>query len=157
MTFLDDKYFVRGKIDLRLYTDTFYYDADPDFSTSHDFKVAKIIANDLLCVYLNSEVVALDRRKSGNAKHPACSKNKYTWTASKNALVELIYALHASGVINEGRVDIKEIALLFENTFNIDQSDVYRTFLEIKGRNQPTKFLDTLKIALTQKIKEQLD
>jgi len=36
MVYIDDKYFVRGKLDIRLFVDTFIYDADPDFSTSHD-------------------------------------------------------------------------------------------------------------------------
>ncbi|SEM92029.1 RteC protein, partial [Chryseobacterium taichungense] len=30
--------------------DTFYFEADHRFSTSHDYKVAKIIANDLIQV-----------------------------------------------------------------------------------------------------------
>lgn len=157
MNYLDDKYFVRGKIDLRLHVDTFYYDADPEFSTSHDFKVAKILANDLLCVYLNSEIAALDRREFNSTKQITFPKGKYVWTASKNAMVELVYALHAANAINDGKIDIKELALFFEATFNIDLADVYRTFLEIKGRNQPAKFLDSLKNALTEKINEQLE
>ena len=155
MTYLDEKYFVRGIIDIRLYANTFYYDTDPDFSKSYDFKVSKILANDRLSVYLNCEIATLERGESRTYNQFTIPKGKYSWTASKNAMVELIYALHASGAINDGRVDIKELALFFENTFNIDLSDVYRTFLEIKGRNQPTKFLDTLKCVLTQKTNEQ--
>jgi predicted nucleic-acid-binding protein len=157
MVYLDDKYFVRGKHDLHLYIDTFYFDADPEFSTSHDFKVAKIMANDLLCVYLKSEIAALEKKELGSTKQVTIPKGKYVWTASKNALVELVYALHAANAINEGKVDIKELALFFEATFNIDLADVYRTFLEIKGRNQPSKFLDCLKNALTEKINEHLE
>ncbi len=62
MTYLDDKYFVRGKLDLRQHVDTFIYDADPDFSTSHDYKVAKILANDLLSIYLKSELSIMERK-----------------------------------------------------------------------------------------------
>ena len=58
MTYLDDKYFVRGKLDIRLYSDPFVYDTDPGFSTGHDYKVARIMANDLLSVYLNSELAS---------------------------------------------------------------------------------------------------
>ena len=60
--FLDHKYFVRGKYDIRLTLDTFYFETDPLFSTSHDYKVAKIIANDLLQVYLEDTISSLERK-----------------------------------------------------------------------------------------------
>lgn len=76
MTYLDDKYFVRGKVDLYLYADTFYYDADPGFSTSHDYKVARIIANDLLSVYTKSELAAIDRKEYLTNRQPQFTKGK---------------------------------------------------------------------------------
>jgi hypothetical protein len=54
-SFLDEKFFVRGKHDIRLWLDTFYFEADHRFSTSHDYKVAKIIANDLIQVYFGRQ------------------------------------------------------------------------------------------------------
>jgi len=156
MTYLDDKYFVRGKLDLRLYVNTFSYDSDPDFSTSHDYKIAKILANDLLCIYLKSEIAALDRKEQNN-RSGQIRKSKYAWTDTKISLVELIYALQACGCINNGSVDIKEIALFVENIFDIDLGDFYRTYLEIKNRQNPPKFLDTMRAALVKKIEEQDD
>lgn len=155
MTYLDDKYFVRGNFDIRLYLGTFIYDADPDFSTSHDFKVAKILANDLLCIYLNSEIAALDRKELNNNKSTVYPKGKYAWTESKVSLIELIYAIQVSGCINHGMVDIKELALFFETLFNVDLGDYYRTYLQIKSRQQPAKFIETLKASLIKKIEEQ--
>jgi hypothetical protein len=58
-TFLDNKYFIRGKDDLNLYEDTLMIYVDPDFSTSHDYMVSEIIANDRLKVFLNIEIEAL--------------------------------------------------------------------------------------------------
>lgn len=58
-TYLDDKYFIRGKEDLNLYQDTVMIYVDPDFSTSHDYMVSKIIANDRLKVFLSTEVKSL--------------------------------------------------------------------------------------------------
>ena len=58
-TFLDNKYFIRGKEDINLYQDTLMIYVDPDFSTSHDYMVSKIIANDRLKVFLNTEIEAL--------------------------------------------------------------------------------------------------
>ena len=77
-SFVDEKFFVRGKHDIRLWLDTFYFEADHRFSTSHDYKVAKIIANDLIQVYLE------DRLNNINVKRG--SDNSLKWTASKTAL-----------------------------------------------------------------------
>lgn len=152
-THLDEKYFVRNKLDIHLCLDDYAFDTDPDFSTSHDHKVARILANDMLNTYLNEQLKLLDQPKEQPL--PETGRCKSDWTDPKIALVELIYALQAYGCINNGLCDIKEIAHLFETIFNIDLGDFYRTFLEIKSRQNPTKFLDSLRSALIHKIEEQ--
>ncbi|KOS05760.1 tetracycline regulation of excision, RteC [Flavobacterium akiainvivens] len=147
-SFLDEKFFIRGNHDIRLWLDTFYFEADHRFSTSHDYKVAKIIANDLIQVYLESRLNSLNLKK--------VSENSLKWTASKTALTELIYALYSNGVFNNGNTDIKLIAKNFENAFNIDLGDFYHTFMELKARKiNRTKFLDNLCEALIKKMDEQ--
>ncbi len=155
MTYLDDKYFVRGRLDLRLYVDTFIYDADPDFSTSHDYKVAKILANDLLNIYLKSELAIMERKDLSANKNFIISKGKYTWTDSKAALTEFIYAIHSVKCINNGNIEIKEIADFLESLFRINLGDYYRDYLQIKSRQNQTKFLDALKNSLINRINEQ--
>ena len=148
-SFLDENFFIRGKHDIRLWLDTFYFEADHRFSTSHDYKVAKILANDLIQVYLEDQL---------NNKHykKANSKSPLSWTGSKTALTELIYALYAQGVFNNGNTDIKLIAKTFESTFNINLGDFYHTFMELKARKiNRTKFLDILCEALIKKMDEQ--
>ncbi len=147
-SFFDEQFFVRGKHDIRLWLDTFYFEADHRFSTSHDYKVAKIIANDLIQVYLE------DRLNNINVKK--VSDNSLIWTASKTALTELIYALYSHGVFNNGNTDIKLIAKTFEDAFNIELGDFYHTFMELKARKiNRTKFLDRLCEALIKKMDEQ--
>ena len=147
-SFIDDKLFVRGKYDIKLSLDTFYFEADHRFSTSHDYKVAKIIANDLIQVYLE------DRLNNINVKRG--SDNSLKWTASKTALTELIYALYSHGVFNNGNTDIKLIAKTFEEAFNIELGDFYHTFMELKARKiNRTKFLDSLCEALIKKMDEK--
>ena len=58
-TYLDGKYFIRGQEDLNRYQDTLMIYIDPDFSTSHDYMVSEIIANDRLKVFLSTEIEAL--------------------------------------------------------------------------------------------------
>ena len=147
-SFVDEKFFMRGKHDIRLWLDTFYFEADHRFSTSHDYKVAKIIANDLIQVYLEDRLNNLNLKKG--------SDNSLKWTASKTALTELIYALYSHGAFNGGNADIKLIAKTFEDAFNIELGDFYHTFMELKARKiNRTKFLDSLCEALIKKMDEQ--
>lgn len=155
LTFLDDKYFLRGKVDIRLYVDTFIYDADPDFSTSHDYKAAKILANDLLSIYLKSELSALERKDFASAKNMLSAKGKYVWTDSGIALTELIYSLKAARSINYGNFDIKEMAAFMEFIFKADIGDYYHEFMQMKARQNPTRYLDSLKAALLKKMSEK--
>ena len=152
--YLDHKYFVRGKYDIRLTLDTFYFETDPLFSTSHDYKVAKIIANDLLQVYLEDSITSLER-KDTNMVTQDFPKVKLYWTESKTALIELIYALHSHGAFENGRADIKDIAASFEFLFGVELGDYYRTFLELRMRKTGrTKFLHSLINSLTKKMDE---
>lgn len=156
--YLDHKYFVRGKQDIRLTLDSFFFETDPNFSTSHDFKVSNILANDLLNVYLEDELNKLDMRDINNGKSQVEPKVKLAWTDSKVALIELMYALQARGVFNNGIADLKEIAAFFENLFDIDLGQYHRTFLEIRIRKTGrTKFLDSLRDSLTRRMDEADD
>jgi len=156
-TFLDDKFFVRGREDLHFHLDNLMIYIDPDFSTSQDCMVAKIVANDRLEVFLKTELDALSI-KSNNTSwvQPAILGNTpLQWTDSKTALIELIYALYACGSLNNGRCEIRELTAFFEQIFNVRLTDIYRTFLEIKGRAAQTKYIDNLKTALLRKIDEE--
>src|SRR5690606_11241895 len=98
---LDGRYFVRRRFDLKPTLDSAYFQADHRFSTSHDFKVARIMANDMTRTYLEERMaVANDWQPAGPG-----NKAKLNWTAPKVALVELIYALHAGGVFNNSSSD----------------------------------------------------
>ncbi len=149
-SFIDDKLFVRGKYDIKLSLDTFYFEADRNFSTSHDYKVAKIIANDLIQVYLE------DKLHNTAYREKSTDLPNLNWTGSKTALIELIYALHSQAVLDNGNADIKVIAKTFERAFNVDLGDFYHTFMELKSRKiNRTKFLDSLRDALIRKMDEQ--
>jgi hypothetical protein len=155
-TFLDDKFFVRGREHLHLHLDNIMIYIDPEFSTSQDCMVAKILANDRLEIYLKTELDAFSIKVSNPAWGQAGSlfDNMFQWTDSKTALIELIYALCACGSINNGHCEIRELTAFFEQIFNIRLTDIYHTFSEIKGRSSITKYIDSLKTALLRKIEE---
>lgn len=155
--YLDHKYFTRGKFDVKLALDSFYFEVDHTFSTSHDFKVAKIMAHDLIQVYLEDKLLMLEN-KEPKEKSQVNPKVKQTWTGSKVALIELLYALHTEGVFNNGASDLKDVAEYFENIFNIDLGQYHRAFLEIRMRkSDQTKFLNALKEKLVKKMENTDD
>lgn len=155
-TFLDDKFFVRGREDLHSHLDNPMIYIDPDFSTSQDYTVAKIIANDRLEVFLKTELDALSI-KANNPNWVQLGSLEDTplqWTDNKTALVELIYALYASGSLNNGHCEIRELASFFEQAFNVKFTDIYHTYIEIKNRTNPVRYINNLKAALLRKMEE---
>lgn len=154
-TSLDEQYFVRGKSDLRSNTDFFNFYVDEKFSTCQDGTVAAIMAYDMLIVYLQQEIDKLENYKENQNTNLMKQSSRLFWTGSKTELIELIYALHSSGAINSGTADIKEMASLFEQLFNIDLGNYYHTFIEIRARKgSKTKFIDRLEEALLKKIQD---
>lgn len=153
-TYLDHKYFLRKKLDISLSLDSFVFESDARFSTSHDYKAAKIMANDLLEVYLNDELLKLNKHTEEQYRI-STPKAKMAWTDNKTSLIELIYALHCKGSFNNGNADIKEISAYFEAVLNVELGDVYRTYLELKNRTFRTKFLSNLQNLLTEKMSAQ--
>lgn len=152
-TTLDTQYFIRGKSDLRLPTETFHFFIDDQFSTSQDSTVAMIMAYDMLIVYLKQEIEKLESINNINHNPMKNSSSKLFWTGNKTELIELIYALHSSGTINSGTADIKELASMFEQVFNIELGNYYHTFIEIRSRkSSKTKFMDKLTDSLNRRI-----
>ncbi|MDG2431990.1 RteC domain-containing protein [Flavobacterium sp.] len=151
--YLDYKYFIRGKFDVKLALDSYYIETDHSFSTSHDYKVAKIIANDLIELYIESKILDMEI-KEPREKSQLNHNSKQNWTGSKVALIELLYALHSDGVFNNGASDLKDIVEYFENIFNIDLGQYRRVFLEIRARKTDrTKFI----MALNQVLLKRMD
>lgn len=153
---LDKHYFIRGKSNIRLHPDSFHFFTDDQFSTSHDATVATILAYDMLIIHLKQEIDKLENYNNMEATiHPYQKQSKLFWTGSKTDLIELIYALQASGAINSGTADIKEMATACEQLFNVDLGNIYQTFIEIRARKiNNTKFIDKLKESLENRLEE---
>ena len=144
-THLDRVYFLRGKPDVQLLLDSFYYERDTGFSTCYDFKVTKILANEMLSVYINSKLSELDKSPIQNISDVTIPKVKITWTGKKSELVEQIYAWIEANSFNHGNVNIKELVNYIESVFNIDLGDFYHIFLEMRARKgSRTIYLDRL-------------
>src|SRR5690606_8954439 len=117
---------------------------------SHDYKVAKIMANDLIQVYIEDQLY--NKFQKDQSKAPKNLK----WTGSKVALIELIYSLHYQGVFDNGNNDIRVVAQYFECAFDIDLGKFYQTHLKLRNRKlSRTKFLDALREELIRRMDEQ--
>lgn len=147
---LDTFYFVRYKTDVEQYFETFYYEFDPNFSTNCDFKVAKILANDMLSAYLMHELELLNDNilKGYTFGFPATKK---TWQGSKAELQELIFSWDSAGTF--GDVPLTQLYDYIQNVFNIQlDNNLSRTFGDLKIRNNPTPFLDKLKDSVLRRM-----
>ena len=155
-TYLDAIYFKRQSEDLYLKLDDYYFSYDASFSTSHDLKVAKIIANERLFVYVTKRLAELNQEDAD--KQTPTWAMALNWTATKAGLIELLYALQSAGVFNNGASDLKQLASYFEQTFNIELGNYYNVFQEIRLRKKSrTTFLDQLKERLTKRMDEADD
>jgi len=127
---------------------------EDDYSCVYDFLYSRVISNDRLERYLHQEITALNGvEKLYGTIISAQIRSKLEWTESKAALVELIYGLHESKCINGGRIGIRELVELVKKLFpNVDLSDYYRTYTDLKNRSKRTIFIDTMKSTLVQRL-----
>ncbi len=149
MTHLDSLYYLRNRTDTALYLESFHYERDPTFSTNADFKVAKLLANDMLSVYLKEELEALEYEKK--VSDDPLPTVRLTWQDSKTDLTELIYLLDSKRCF--GNVPLTQLAAYIASVFNIHlDANLSRTFCDMKLRNNPTPWLDKAKQALLQRM-----
>ena len=153
-TLYDEYYFVRGKSDLRLCTDSAQFDKDPNFSTGYDYKVAKIIANEMLRIYLNKRLVKLETNNQIEDNLQTYLKYPFRFTGKKVFLIELGYSLVTSGDINNGNVEIKEMMKFLSSVFQVDLGDYYAAYIAMKERKDRTAYLHHLIDSLTKRMNE---
>ena len=151
----DEYYFVRGKADLRLCTDSAQFDKDPNFSTGYDYKVAKIIANEMLRIYLNKKLIKLETDAKVEDNLQKCLKYPFRFTGKKVFLIELGYSLVSSGDINNGNVEIKEMMNFLGTVFQVELGDYYAAYIAMKERKKDrTVYLSRLQDSLVKRMDE---
>lgn len=152
----DSTYFRRGNINYHDGLNSIVFEIDPEFSTFYDYKIARILANELLYSYLLSKINPVEE-VDGLLLSSENNKKDISWTDSKNALIELIYALYASGVISHGKIGIRKISLVFQIVFKVPIGDLHHSFHRMKSRSgSRTMFLDYLKISLEEYMDKDL-
>lgn len=148
---LDKQFFTRLDHDFFLPYDDIIVDVDKRYTTPMVYTFSNVEALEMTRHYLKKKI------KGSDNPQPLIQQKqtKMKWTASKADLIESIYALHSAGVFNNGKADLKEIAEYFEEIFDLDLGQYNRVFYDIRARkNNKTKFLDSLRDALTKRMKD---
>jgi len=154
-TTLDEYYFLRGKREMELNLESFYFERDPKFSTHFDFKVARLLANDMLAAHLNYKLSRLKYEEENNYIHEDWELPELRWTDKKTAFAEIIYGIHEEKSVNAGDTEIKALATVFGKIFKVDLSDIYHIFLEIRSRKtNRAEYLNRLVKALNKRMNE---
>lgn len=146
LSHFDKQYYTREYLGAIPISYSRHYFQDLEFSTARDMLLGKLMAYNQFIIYLKN-------RMDGERNFLRDEDFKLKWTSSKSALTELIYALYHSNAINNGNVDIKEVAKALEHIFHFDLGNLYKIFAELKSRKKSrTKFLDELSINLQHQM-----
>lgn len=151
----DEYYYRLGNINYFDGVDSFFFEVDREFSTYYDYKVAQIKAYDLYHSYLSGKFKRIE--PSDNDSFDINEDAEFSWTDSKNALIELIYALHISRSVSNGRAGIRKISKMFEDIFEVSLGDIHHAFYQMKFRaGQRARYLNFLKHSLEQYMDNDL-
>ncbi|WP_066223756.1 RteC domain-containing protein [Formosa haliotis] len=144
LNYLDKQYFTRSYQVFPKYALPESAYLDPKFFTSHDMLWARIKGMDEFVFYIQNIRRAIEEQEAAYLPQNKIHK-PLQWTSSKIALIELIYALHESKVINHGNEDLKSLASIFEHLFDLPLDNIYKTYAEIKARKGlRARFLEEL-------------
>jgi len=148
-THLDDRLFFQARPDMA----TALYGFEPSPDSAHpicyDHVVAQILAAELLQKFLQEAIdnLRIETNSTG------ILTPRVTWTDSKTGLIELAYALQSAGVLNNGKIDLKDVIDFLEKIFHVNLGNYPRTFQEILSRKTGyTNFIDRLKNKLLMRI-----
>jgi hypothetical protein len=153
-TYKDESYFIRRPYENIISDYPILLFFDSKISTSRGYQVANLICSDMLIGFLELKIDELNHKNGMANLHEPLN---YSWSGNKIDLVELIYALKQAKLINNGNVDVKELAKHVGEIFNIELEDnIYRIFQDIKLRKTVrTKFINRLADNLNQKLNEE--
>lgn len=146
----DEEFFELGNINFNGGLNSYVFEIDQQFSTYYDYKVSRILASELVYSYLlckiSSDEIEID-----------ASDKDFFWTDSKNALIELIYALYAAESISGGKIGIRKISIIFQILFRVKLGDIHHAFHRMKERSgNRTSYLDHLKTSLENYMDKNL-
>lgn len=78
------------------------------------------------------------------------------WTGNAIDLVEMIYGISEMGCINNGNIQLNELAPMLYAFFGVNSKDCYRFYTDIKRRKNDSRtyFLDKMQVKLNDKMRK---
>lgn len=143
----DHQFFIRGAKEAPFAPELNLY-MDGQCASVYSLKVSELLAAEELCDHITAklEMVQAAHNDAGESQSPL------VWTDSNASLVELIYALHARGAINHGKLDMKQIIQRIELLFNVKLGNFYQVIKSIRTRKDRTAFLNNLITAAVKRM-----
>jgi hypothetical protein len=151
-TYLDEHFFVRGQYDVHLDPDQCVVDFDAAFTTTHDHKLAQVLASELLQEHLEQSIQKINQKEA--IMQIDSDFRDFDWKQTKCALIELIYSWHATEAF--GKKNLKSIVKFIEKAFNVSLGNFYDTYDWLCGRPSPTVYIDEMKEAFLLRIQKKL-
>lgn len=129
LTYMDHLYFTRGNKPPELFTSYHQIEIGYEFTTSHGWVLARILANKRLYDYLSKKIRQLENNYAmlDNLLKPL------PWEGSKINMVVLMYGLIETGQL---KCDINTLAKRFQKVFDIELKDTYRIWADVKIRKK---------------------
>jgi hypothetical protein len=154
--YLDGQYYVPGVFNIHLDPDENFVDADTVFSTSHDSKLAHVIAHELLLTYLEKTILRVNSREDIDL-YTFIEQEMIIWTQTNTALSENIYGWKETKALNNGEISIKRIAAYMERVFHVDIGDISDNWNYICDRANKTIYLDDMKKRVLERMNKRLE
>ena len=148
----DNCYYIRSQSHYKIFADCICCNYNKKTTTSHSHLLGILKGYGEIINYLEKEIDKINVSIKAKTEF----KTDFTWTDNKSGIIELVYALKEKGSVNNGKVNIKDLIVLFESIFNVKIKDPYNKYKEIKTRKSEIFFLDNLKEGLVRKIEKDL-
>lgn len=149
--YLDDQYFIPGAFNVYLSPDISLVDGDGSFTTSHDTKLAHMMANELILVYLEKTILKLNDREEMDLS-TFIEEEMVIWTQTNTALTEMIYGWKETKALNHGKLSVARITAYMEKVFHVEIGNISDTWNYISGRSNRTIYLDEMKKAVIERM-----
>ena len=150
---LDQHYYLRGMFDVGLCPHENLVDFDECFNTSHDSKLAQLLANEMTLSYLERRIERINNKESGSFLD-MLGEEIYTWTETQAAFVEHCYGLILSKAVNHGKLVTAAFIHYMEKVFHTTVKNFYGTYNDLSERTNQTLFTDKVRQALIDKMNE---
>ncbi|MGB3108274.1 RteC domain-containing protein [Sphingobacterium siyangense] len=129
---------------------------DPDFSTELDHLFSLFKGNEMLRDFIIRRIKILTEESNKRFMVDVIAKRNRSWSGDKVELIEIAYGIYYTGRINNGRAEIADIVQWLEDSLDVDLSQAYRMFVDIRRRKTVsyTKYLDEMREAIHSHIED---